>query len=513
MTGGFEDIWYSESDVDALQHKLDAANVMADYFKEAYSDSARALLQSEDIGWNKLGVAPSDITQISLDDAKAVSKRLHGYAESNPILTRGREIRNSYFFSGQYKIGTLATNSKISPQKLNLINSQKNQDNVFGMAALERLEAERFAAGNVFVLFDRSTKEFQALSFQQIGDIIYNPNDATEIWYVRRDWSARIIDENGNVRQVDNKEYYPSSKFDRPQGGYATRIDDVYVNTGKRMIVDRVNMQPGGNLGIPDSFAAAPWALAYSAYLSDGTKVLAALAEWAWLVKPKKKNPAETAAANVRDGRGGAGGTLFTDMDVQALPTSNAVDLETGRPLAAQAASALGVSVVLILADPGQAGTNASAQTLSDPNRRTMESRRQKNTEFIMHCMELLGVEQPTVQWPKMSPGTDADETSIVMQLWGSGQFHVDEIRPRLAELGHITLLHDEAPEGVMIPNNVKTLEDSAEANASAQPDVKADGSTSMSNGQGRDSLGVGNISHAKKSNSQRGSASDRANT
>lgn len=513
MGNGFEDIWFSESEVVQLRTELEVSKVMESYYKEAYSDSARALLAAEDIGWVKLGVSNSDITQITLQEAKEVSKRLHGYCESNPLLTRGREIRNSYQFSGMYEIGTQKADTKISPQQWNVINSRKNQENAFGLPALEKVEGERFAAGNAFILYDRTKKEFQQISFQQIGDIIYNPNDPAEIWYVMREWSAMVITADGGVNEQSFKEYYPSSRWERPEGGFAPRINGIPVNSDKRMIVERVNVQPGGNLGIPDSFAAAPWALAYSAYLSDGSKVLAALAEWAWLVKPKKRNAAETAAATVRTERGVAG-TLFTDADVTAMPTSNAIDLTTGRPLATQAASALGVSVVLLLADPSQSGSNATAQSLTDPNRRTMEARRQKNTEFLEHCLELIGVKEPAVEWPKMSPGTDVDEMNLIMQVWGSGLFHQDEVRPAMANVAHITLAHDAPPEGFILPNNQLAAQKAAEdaAAASVASTVHEDGSTSMSNGQGRDSLGVGNLSHAKKANSERGSASERAN-
>lgn len=475
-----------------LKRDLEIANLQADYYQEAYSDSARALLQAEDIGWQKLGGA-GDLTQITLMEAKEVSRKLHGYSESNPLLSRGREVRASYLFSSEYEIGTREAESKISAQQWNHINRKKNQDAVFSMEALERLEFERYSAGQLFVLFDRSSKTFQHIAFSEIGDIIYNPDDSSEIWYVQRDWTTTVIDQNGRTQPVNKKVWYPCSTFDGSDNGYAPAINDVRVDDTKRMIVDRVNVQAGANLGIPDSFAAAPWALAYSAYLSDGSKVLAALAEWAWLVKPKKRPAAERAAATVRNERG-AGGTLITDAEVTAMPTSNAIDLNTGRPLAAQVASALGISIVLLLADPGQSGAYGTAQTLSDPNRRTMEARRQRNTSFLEHCLELLGVKQPDIQWPKMSPGSDDEESDIIMKAWGSGLFHEDEIRGPLAELAHITLLHRDPPEGFMYPNNSESLARSdIDADDSA---VNSQGTTDMNNGQGKDSLKIGNLSH-----------------
>ena len=489
---GLLDVFRS-ADVAKLQRERDVANLQADYFKEAYSDSARALLAAEDIGWQKIGQV-GDLTQISLDEAKTVSKKLHGYMESNPLLSRGREVRASYLFSSKYEIGTVGAESKITSQQQNIIDRIKNQEAVFSMEALERLEAERYSAGQVFVLFDRQSKNFQHISFQEIGDIIYNPDDSSEVWYVRREWTAVMVRADGSTGPVTKKFYYPASTYDGGADGYASKINNIQVDDTKRMIVDRVNVQAGGNLGIPDSFAAAPWALAYSAYLSDGSKVLAALAEWAWLVKPKKRNPAERAAATVRSERG-AGGTLFTDMDVQAMPTSNAVDLNTGRPLAAQVASALGISIVLLLADPGQSGAYGTAQTLSDPNRRTMEARRERNTAFLVHCLQLLGIKDPAIKWPKMSPGSDDEESDIVLKAWGSGLFHDDEIRPQLAELAHISMLHENPPEGFMYPNNKESLP-RKDIDADGAGGVASDGTTSQNNGQGRDNLGIGNLSH-----------------
>ena len=55
----------------------------------------------------------------------------------------------------------------------------------------------------------------------------------------------------------------------------------------------------------------------------------------------------------------------MTDADVTAMPTKDAIDLNTGRPLAAQVASALGISIVLLLADPGQSGAYGTVDTVS----------------------------------------------------------------------------------------------------------------------------------------------------
>ena len=476
-----------------VQRKLEAADTQNEVLQEAYSDAVRAMFAMEDLGWTALGVVKNDGIGYDLPQARSVAEKLSEWCDTNPLLTRGREIRNSYLFSEPYEIGTEGAESKISPQQENVIAKSENQHAVFGLSALEAIEGQRYEAGNAFVLWDKDAKEFQQIPFTQIADIIYDPDKSSKILYVKRAWTSDIIDSFGNVNTKEFVFWYPGSQY-IPSGGesFMTNIGGVEVDLRKRMIVSRANLKPGHVLGRPDAFAAAPWALAYSAYLRDGTKVLAALAEWVWKITPKKRPAAERAAAVVKSERG-AGGSLFTDMDVSALPKADAVDLNTGRPLAAQVAASLGISIVVLLSDPGQSGAYGTAQTLADPNRRTMQARRELNTEFLLECLRLVGIKDPAITWSKMAPGTDLEETQLLAAAWGTGLFTPEEIRTRIADVAKINLLSETPPEGVLVPNN---------ANSQPRKDIDTDGSTqspdgtnSQANGVGRDNLHAGPIS------------------
>lgn len=503
---GFQN--YSEqiarSRIQYIEDELARADIAADVYQEAYSDAVRQMFAFEDIGWQALGGPNTDKPGNDLAQSKSIAEKLSDFSETNPLLKRGKEIRNSYLFSEPYEIGTEGAKSKITPQQRNIIDRPENQEAVFSLSALETIEGERFDGGNAFVLWDKVKKVFQRIPFDEIGDVVYDPFDKSQLRYIMRQMTYEaVIASTGEKVAREFKMWYPVSRYE-PTEGYLTHIGDVPVDSNKRMIVSRVNLRSGSVFGLPDSFAAAPWALAYSAYLRDGTKVLAALAEWVWKITPKKRPAAERAAAAVRTERG-AGGSIFTDMDVQALPKSDAVDLNTGRPLASQVAAALGISIVVLLADPGQSGAYGTAQTLADPNRRTMQARREVNTEFLKECLRLVGIDDPAITWAKMAPGSDLEEVQLLSAIWGTGLFEPEEVRPRLAKVGQITLLQDDAPDGVLVPNNAMSLARSdIDADGSTQ---SADGSNSMANGQGRDSLGVGNISHTVKDKTQKGSA------
>lgn len=492
--------------IDHIQENLEAANIQADTMAEAYSDAVRQMFAFEDIGWERLGGVGPNGPGMDLTTTKRIAEILGDTVTTNPLLGRGHEIRCSYLYSEPYEIGTEDAKGKITPQQWNIIKKSQNMESVFGLQALSEHEGQLYEAGTSFTLWDRTSKTFEQVPLAQIDDVIYDPMNPGILRYVKRvvDYVS-VSAQTGKTIPRRVETWIPVSTFDPGNKPFVRSIGDVKVDISKRMVVTRVNRKTGAIFGIPDSFAAAPWALAYSAYLRDGTKVLAALAEWVWKVTPKKRPAAERAAAAVRSERG-AGGTLFTDMDVQSLPKADAVDLNTGRPLAAQVAAALGISIVVLLADPGQSGAFGTAQTLSDPNRRTMQARREVSTEYLKECLRLVGIKDPEITWSKMAPGTDKEEIELLSQIWGTGLFDPEEIRPRMAKIGQITLISETAPDGVLIPNNeaeLKLQNELATSLAKASS-VDPDGTTSQDNGVGKDNLGTGPRSKTKQSGAEK---------
>jgi hypothetical protein len=75
---------------------------------------------------------------------------------------------------------------------------------------------------------------------------------------------------------------------------------------------------------------------------------------------------------------------MTDDQKLEPVSKSGAtLDAESSRPLATMAASAMGVPVTIILADPGQTGARATAETLDLPTRLIMEARRELNAEVL----------------------------------------------------------------------------------------------------------------------------------
>jgi hypothetical protein len=90
------------------------------------------------------------------------------------------------------------------------------------------------------------------------------------------------------------------------------------------------------------------------------------------------------------------GGTAVTPMDaeLEAIPKTGAtIDSESGRPLAAMVASALGVPVTMLLGDPGTTGARATAETLNKPTELEMSQRRELWTSVYQRILGYVIVE------------------------------------------------------------------------------------------------------------------------
>lgn len=445
--------YYYKEAPESTQNRLELLENELEYVKESYGDAVRALVAMENVGWNLY--SGLDIGEgFDLDELKKSSKSLREWTDSNALLFRGWDIRCDYMFGGGYKIDTRGQTSKISQRIQDLIDKEKNQDTVFSEDALKNLERSRYTDGSVFLLFDTQNKTFKQIPIWWISDVATDPDDVAVKWFYQLKWSSQVLDpKTGQLATVDNTVWYRTDTADKTGAPNINKIADDKVDTRYVIVDDLVNVHAGNVWGVPDSFAAAPWALAYSAYLRDGAGVLAALNQFAWKLTPQSKKGGDAAGERIKSAPGVAG-TVVTNMDMNALPKANTVDLNDGRPLAAQVASALGLSVIILLSDPGQGGAFATANTLTDPSTRTLLARQRRDGLFLERCLRLLGIKDPSVVWEKMNPDADYREMQTLTEAIATGVFHTDEYRETLANLAHLPLKHDDVPEGYLLPNN-----------------------------------------------------------
>lgn len=424
-------------DLKKFTQEFDAMSAENELLRESYASMTQAVMAFDDNGWNDISVA-AGTDGFTLDQLKDASGRIRELAEGNPLLKRGCALRSSYVFGKGVSFGILA------PRIQKYIDDQFNQDVLFSSEAQTINERSHFTDGQFFVLGSLSTKQFQRIPFTEITGVVTNPDNPEDIWYYRRSWTRKAQDLGGaGKRDQELKVWYPTDTYNPLNGRFVARIADDPVDVTFRLFASRVNRRAGRVFGVPDALPAVPWAHAYNEYLKDGSRMLKALSMFAWQLKSKTKTGVANAAAAIATPPGaGSTAVMGADMELSSMPRGGSVDLTDGRPLGSMVASALEVSVVALLSDPGTSGAYGTAATLDVPTLKAMEARQQIWTQFYKRVLNFIGAKDPQINWPKI----ESEPSQRLMQALAlakeTNAIWDDEYRDAVIETLDIPKLH-----------------------------------------------------------------------
>ena len=427
---------------DKLSAEFTAIASENELLRESYASMAQAVLAFDDAGWNQISSTTGE-DGFSIQELKDASKRIREMSEGNPLLKRGSALRTSYIFGKGVSFGILPTRFQ------RMIDDQKNQDVLFSSEAQTINERSHFTDGQFFVLGDVSTKTFQRVPFTEISAVVTNPDNPEDIWYYRRTWTRKTQELSGmsTTDEILNV-WYPADTYAPTNGRYVSKIGVYPVNVRFRMFASRVNRRAGRIWGVPDAMPAVPWAHAYNEFLKDGSRMLKALSMFAWQLKSKTKAGVTNAAAAIATpGAAGSTAVLGADMELSSMPRAGSVDLTDGRPLGSMVASALEVSVVALLSDPGTSGAYGTAQTLDVPTLKAMEARQAIWTGFYKRILSFMGIRDPYINWPKI----ESEPSQRLMQALAlareTNAIWDDEYRDAVIETLDIPKLHQNTPD------------------------------------------------------------------
>ena len=364
-------------------------------------------LAIEDLGWHRMvAEAPYQFSRRGLTFISSVCRVM---AIKNPLIKRGLGLRQNYVW-GQ-GVSLVAKAAGDAPQDVNgLIQAWWDDPDTKRVLSGAQAQCERErdlgVDGNLFIAArtDRITGRvrLRVLPYGQILDTISNPDDLSEVWYVRREWTVNTTDVvTGALEQRLTSVWHPTigyqpSPTQRPQqiAGHPVLWDEPVLHAA-------VNRPDAESVwGIPDAYAAIDWARAYSEFLTDWAKLMRALSRYAWRATAPgskaaqlraKLNTVPTDPITGIASRPDAGQAAVTSPDVtlEAIPKSGAtIDADSGRPIAMMVAAALDVPVTMLLLDPGITGTRATAETLDQPFERSMTSRRELWDSWIRQLID-----------------------------------------------------------------------------------------------------------------------------
>ncbi|MEO9246457.1 hypothetical protein ABDK96_02035 [Citricoccus nitrophenolicus] len=369
-----------DREVARLQQEVEAGRLNFDLAMESIADLAR-----EDVGWASIGMESG----VEADRSALVSNAnlVRAFSGMNPLMVRAKHVRAAYVWGQGCTVES--ADEDVQAVVTAFFEDRGNQDAVFGGQARMELEHDLFDDGNVFVghWVDPMTGgvRVRTIPFTEITEIHTAPGDRSTPQFYRREWTEQDIG-GGSPRTL--VALYPALDYDpvaQPKQaadgtpilwpGTVTTGKGLNRHSGAAVYHVKVNgAGRGRKWGVGDGFAAMPWARAYKGFLEDCARLYHSLAKIAHIFsgtkdKAQMKRMAENSV------NGGAGGAAFGNDLTVSTPNFTGMDPSRGRPFAAMVASAVGLAVTILTADPGQEGARAVAETLDTPQRLLFEAR------------------------------------------------------------------------------------------------------------------------------------------
>lgn len=330
----------------------------------------------------------------------------------NPLIKRGVTVKKFYVWGQGWTIR--AKNKAIQAAIDAFLYDPKNDDVLGSHEARMQLEIELEVDGNLFFCFfvNRVTGRVRVrtINFDQIDDVLYNPDDAKEPWYYKRVWEEQSINlETGTLTATVRTAYYPDWRYD-PVNKPA-RIGGHEVMWDKPIYHIKVGGFSNWKYGLSEVYAAVDWASAYKSFLEDWASIVRAYRRFAFQLTTPGGNRAVAAAKTKLSTTLGAGsgetnpppgtGSIFVASeghDLQPVRTSGAtVSAEDGRRLLLMVAAEQGLPETFY--GDADIGTLATAKSLDRPTELMMEDRQQLWRDVAINIIDF--VERWAVKAPQ----------------------------------------------------------------------------------------------------------------
>jgi hypothetical protein len=316
------------------------------------------------------------------------------FAIKNPLIKRGLSLRTAYVWAQGVEIAARANGKQRGEQDVQAVvagflSDPGNERAFTAPAARERLERCLGTDGEFFpTLFTLPTTgqvQVRVVGADEITEIICNPEDRSEPWYYRRVWVQQTLNDDGRTVDETKQQFHPAIDYKPKAKDKRKQFGQIPVVWDAPMMHVKVGDLEGWQRGVPDAYAAVDWARAYKEFLEDWARLVKSLSKFAWRLTAKgsQRTQARTRLATApTDANGNVSNVgnvaiIPPEQQLDAIPKSGAtVDSESGKPLAAMIAAALDVPLTMLLADPGQTGARAVAETLDLPTELAMGQRR-----------------------------------------------------------------------------------------------------------------------------------------
>lgn len=449
-------------------------------------------LEYENVNWLKLlGGGADQNSGPKLDLIKKISAQLREEVAGSALPKRANEARYAYTFGKPFLIRGLDDQQPAvskrgrKPALQRFFENPLAQRHVFSDEAKSAMHSASSTDGIFLLVGNDTTKDVHTIPVHQIANIMTHPDHDDEVWAYQRKWNRTVFNnETGEAETTTQTQWIYTDAF---RGRRAEEIGGDPVDTGSTIIDAIFNRQAGWSLGVPDLMAGQVWNQKYLTMIAYGEQVTETLAYFAAKVKVNSQPGSNNVGLKI----GGAGpekGQVVTygagnEIDVFST-AGKAYDFGSLRVFAGFYAASVGIPLTDLTADPSAAGASyGSAQALQPGARRLIEARRLYWADWYKRVLKWATGDDITVTPASIEEEELYREAQRHVLAWNTGLFHEDEVRPIMARTTGIQLLHDTAPEGVLLPNNEASWQ-RADIDPKEDPNKTPEGTPSPDQGQ-----------------------------
>lgn len=346
----------------------------------------------------------------------------------NPLIKRGVQVQRLYVWGQGMTVR--ATEPEINEVLQDFLNDPANQVELTGHLAQINKETELQTDGNLFfVLFaNRLTGQvrMRSIPFDEIAEVICNPEDGKEPWYYLRRWTQTKLNLTSGATETEQQSaYYPDWRY--TPVNQPPSIGSYPVHWDRPVFHVKVGGFSNWKFGVSEIYAAIDWARAYKEFLEDWASIVRAYRRFAFqLSTPGGKSGIAAARTRLGTtlGSGGetnpapvTGSTFISGPDVTLQPVRTAgatVAAEDGRRMLLMVAAAVGLPETFF--GDVSVGTLATATSLDRPTELAMLDRQKLWADIYWQIIDFV------LRWAIKAPRGPLRSFGVVTSVIEAGQ-------------------------------------------------------------------------------------------
>jgi hypothetical protein len=362
---------------EAMLQELRQSNFTNEVLTEHMADLELAL---EDANWMRMILDGSQ--EFSRDGLRKISELARMMYIKNPIIKRGVMVKALYVWA--QGISVKYKNPELNKVLQSFWDDEKNRAELTGHQAQMMKQVDLEVDSNIFfAFFPRPTDgrvRVRTLPFDEITEIISDPQDAKTPWFYVRQWNEKGITSDGRRIHKTHKACYPDWKYKPTKK--LPKISGMEVMWDAPVYHVKIGGMSNWKFGVSRIYAAIDWARAYKEFLEDVASLMRAYSRFAWkrVTKGGKKAIAAERArmATTLANSGGAGtetnpapvtgamAIMGEGTDLQPMQLRGAaISAEDGRRFLLMAAAGLDLPETYF--GDVSVGTFATAKTMDRP--------------------------------------------------------------------------------------------------------------------------------------------------